>query len=243
MAPPVGQIPGLDGLRGMAVAAVVAYHLGYGWAQGGYLGRRHLPRAVGFPDHVGLLDEHARPAPCRSRAFWGRRARRLLPALLGPRRRRRRLGRGRRASRRGAQPPTRQPLRPRLRVQLAVRAHRPGLLRGRRRPRRCSSHTWSLGVEAQLYLVWPPVAIYVLRPPRPPRRRPRRPSPSPPARGRLGAALAHPGNVNRAYYGTDTRAAGFLLGAAVAAALVGNVTPPGRRSRPSSPCSAWRGRG
>ena len=42
MPEPVGSdqkyLPGLDGLRAIAVAAVVAYHLGYGWAQGGLLG-------------------------------------------------------------------------------------------------------------------------------------------------------------------------------------------------------------
>ena len=42
MPEPVGSdqryLPGLDGLRAIAVATVVAYHLGYGWAQGGLLG-------------------------------------------------------------------------------------------------------------------------------------------------------------------------------------------------------------
>ena len=70
----------LDGLRGLAVAAVVIYHLDLGWMQGGFLGVSLFFTISGFlitslvlaeRDHTGTLDV---------RRFWGRRFRRLLPA-------------------------------------------------------------------------------------------------------------------------------------------------------------------
>src|SRR5258708_4243992 len=74
--------PGLDRLRGLAVAAVVAYHLGFGWAKGGYLGVDTFLGLSGFLITGGLLSEQGSSGPIALRRFWLRRARRLLPALL-----------------------------------------------------------------------------------------------------------------------------------------------------------------
>ena len=72
--------PGLDGIRGLAVAAVLVYHGGFVFAQGGFLGVSIFFTLSGFLITsllVGELDEHG---SISLGGFWGRRFRRLLPA-------------------------------------------------------------------------------------------------------------------------------------------------------------------
>ncbi|HMG43978.1 MAG TPA: acyltransferase family protein [Acidimicrobiales bacterium] len=71
---------GLDGLRGLAVAAVVAFHLGR--LQGGFLGVDLFFVLSGFLITSLLLREATSHGSVGLGAFWARRARRLLPALL-----------------------------------------------------------------------------------------------------------------------------------------------------------------
>jgi peptidoglycan/LPS O-acetylase OafA/YrhL len=75
-------LPGLDGLRAIAVAAVVAYHLGYGWAQGGLLGVGVFFTLSGYLITDILVGQWAVRGKIRLGNFWMRRARRLLPALF-----------------------------------------------------------------------------------------------------------------------------------------------------------------
>jgi peptidoglycan/LPS O-acetylase OafA/YrhL len=75
-------LPGLDGLRALAVAAVVAYHLGYGWAQGGLLGVGVFFTLSGYLITDILVGQWAAHGRIRLGDFWLRRARRLLPALF-----------------------------------------------------------------------------------------------------------------------------------------------------------------
>src|SRR6185437_11643921 len=75
-------LPALDGLRAFAVAGVLAYHLGFGWASGGYLGVDLFFVLSGFLVTSLLLEEWVTDARIRLGAFWARRARRLLPALF-----------------------------------------------------------------------------------------------------------------------------------------------------------------
>ena len=75
------HLSGLDGLRALAVASVVAYHLNYGWARGGYLGVDLFFVLSGFLITTLLLEEHLSTGRIALLSFWGRRARRLLPAL------------------------------------------------------------------------------------------------------------------------------------------------------------------
>ncbi len=75
-------LPGLDGLRALAVTAVVAYHLGYGWAQGGLLGVGVFFTLSGYLITDILVGQFAASGRVRLGDFWLRRARRLLPALF-----------------------------------------------------------------------------------------------------------------------------------------------------------------
>jgi peptidoglycan/LPS O-acetylase OafA/YrhL len=75
-------LPGLDGLRAFAVAAVVAYHLDFGWAQGGLLGVGVFFTLSGYLITDILLGHWDKKGRLGLRDFWLRRARRLLPALF-----------------------------------------------------------------------------------------------------------------------------------------------------------------
>ncbi len=61
---------------------VVAYHLQLGWASGGYLGVDLFFVLSGFLITSLLLEEWAGSGRISPVSFWGRRAKRLLPALL-----------------------------------------------------------------------------------------------------------------------------------------------------------------
>lgn len=76
------HVPALDGLRAVAVAAVLAFHSGFGWASGGFLGVSLFFTLSGFLITSLLLDEHTRRGRVALAAFFARRARRLLPAAL-----------------------------------------------------------------------------------------------------------------------------------------------------------------
>ncbi|MGZ6885095.1 MAG: acyltransferase family protein [Acidimicrobiia bacterium] len=80
--PRITYQPALDGLRALAVAAVIAYHLGYPWAQGGFLGVDAFFVLSGFLITSLLLAERGDAGRISLRGFWSRRARRLLPALF-----------------------------------------------------------------------------------------------------------------------------------------------------------------
>jgi peptidoglycan/LPS O-acetylase OafA/YrhL len=75
-------LPALDGIRALAIGGVLAYHLGYGWAGGGYLGVDLFFVLSGFLITSLLVEEWVSRGRIVLRAFWARRARRLLPALL-----------------------------------------------------------------------------------------------------------------------------------------------------------------
>ena len=225
-------LPALDGIRALAVAAVVLYHAGVFWLPAGFLGVDVFFVVSGFLITALLVAEFEREQRVDLRAFWIRRARRLLPALalvlavttvyavvvLGDQ------------------------LVTHLREVLAATVYvtnwdliirdisyfesfdRPSQLR----------HLWSLAVEEQFYLLWPIVfalltrfvskravlVIVVL----------------------LGAAslawmvaLYQPGeDPSRVYFGSDPRAFTILLGVAL-----GLVWRPWRWSWPEQ--KAWLG--
>lgn len=82
-APPVStRLPGLDGLRALAIVLVLAYHLFPGLAPGGFIGVDIFFVVSGYLITALLLAEHRARGRIRLSRFWARRARRLLPALV-----------------------------------------------------------------------------------------------------------------------------------------------------------------
>jgi peptidoglycan/LPS O-acetylase OafA/YrhL len=77
----LGYRPALDGVRGLAIAIVVAFHA-FGWPRGGTLGVDLFFVLSGFLITTLLLEEHDAMGTISIRRFYGRRARRLLPALF-----------------------------------------------------------------------------------------------------------------------------------------------------------------
>ncbi|MBN0041313.1 acyltransferase [Cellulosimicrobium cellulans] len=75
------RMPGLDGLRALAVAVVVAFHLAPATFPGGYVGVDVFFVLSGFLITTLLVREHRDRHRVGLRSFWVRRARRLLPAL------------------------------------------------------------------------------------------------------------------------------------------------------------------
>ena len=80
--PTLSYRPALDGIRALAVLAVFAYHLGYPQMRGGYLGVDVFFVLSGYLITTLLLRERDATGRIDLLRFWGRRARRLLPALL-----------------------------------------------------------------------------------------------------------------------------------------------------------------
>ncbi|MET0460590.1 MAG: acyltransferase [Ilumatobacteraceae bacterium] len=76
----IRQQPGLEGLRGLAVAAVVIFHIGRGWLPGGYLGVSLFFTISGVVIGSVLLAEIERTGRMAVGGFFVRRARRLYPA-------------------------------------------------------------------------------------------------------------------------------------------------------------------
>jgi peptidoglycan/LPS O-acetylase OafA/YrhL len=75
-------LPGLDGLRALAVLAVMFYHAGAAFLPGGFLGVDVFFVISGFLITTLLLHERELSGRTTLKAFWWRRARRLLPALF-----------------------------------------------------------------------------------------------------------------------------------------------------------------
>ena len=76
------HFPGLDGLRGVAVVAVLLFHAGFSWAVGGYLGVSTFFTLSGFLITSLLLAERTTTRTIGLGTFWVRRLRRLLPAAV-----------------------------------------------------------------------------------------------------------------------------------------------------------------
>ena len=251
----IGYYGGLDGIRALAIAAVLLYHGGVAWADGGFLGVEAFFVLSGFLITSLLIAEWRRSATIALRAFWGRRARRLLPALFCL----------------VAVVGVYEALAPNADAvpglkgdgiatlfyygnwhQIATQSN----YFAATGPVSPLQHTWSLAIEEQFYILWPTsllAAIWVTR--RILRRR------RPTDRRVLGTLLAITvilalasavetlilfrggAGVNRVYYGTDTRAVSLLTGASLAFALAifrpPDATRPGAAPAKGSGVLGW----
>jgi peptidoglycan/LPS O-acetylase OafA/YrhL len=217
-----GFVPALDGLRALSVLGVMLYHGGAPWVSGGFLTIDVFFVLSGFLITSLLLGEWATRLTVKLGQFWTRRARRLLPALLV------------------------------MLLGVAVYA-KVFATAGEFANLRLDSlatlfyvsnwhfivgnsnyfvntaqtsplaHMWSLSIEEQFYIVWPPVVLVMLHLGR--RLRPARrlwPVLATAVVGALGSALemrllyTGPSSVMRVYEGTDTRSQDILVGAALA---------------------------
>ena len=215
----IRYIPAIDGLRAVAVIAVMLYHLGFNWIPGGFLGVDLFFVISGYVITRLLLDSIQRSGGLDLRAFYIARIRRLLPPLLfmiilttifvgawAPDTMRRFLA------------DTPFALFGGMNWWLVFRhtdyfeaIGRPPLLQ----------HTWSLGVEAQFYLVWPLILLLVLRY----FGKNKIPGAALLIAAFSGIALlfvslqvdaASASQVSHVYFGTDTHSIGLFLGAALA---------------------------
>jgi peptidoglycan/LPS O-acetylase OafA/YrhL len=208
--------PALDGVRGLAVSAVVLFHGGVATVPGGFLGVDTFFVLSGFLITSLLLAEYDREGRIRLLAFWGRRARRLLPALLVM------LAVVTVAGRWLLAPDDERLLRGDALAALGYVANWRMIYRGAGYFTQTAApsvlqHTWSLGIEEQFYLVWPLAVAGVLGLSAG-RRRVVIATCLAGIAASVGAAalLYRPDDVNRAYFGTDTRAQALLIGCALA---------------------------
>ncbi len=220
-------MPGIDGLRAVAVLAVFFYHVGVGWMPGGWMGVDLFFVISGYLITSLLLQEYERNRHIKVVQFWLRRARRLLPAVAV-------LIASVMVLAAIFAPADIDSLRGDAVASLfyvqnwhLIFTHqsyfesfgRPSLLR----------HLWSLSVEEQFYLIWPLVFAAGLT----------RLS----KRKLLGIVLGGialstllmiifynpPNGIDHAFYGTDTRAAALLIGVALAL-----VWQPGELPEPTN---------
>ncbi|CAB4568460.1 MAG: acyltransferase family protein [Actinobacteria bacterium] len=219
----IRHVPAIDGLRAVAVIAVILYHLDFSWIPGGFLGVDLFFVISGYVITRLLLDSIQRSGGLDLRAFYAARFRRLLPPLLfmifvttiivgfwAPDTMRRFLGDAPFAIF-GA-----------MNWWLIFRETdyfesigRPALLQ----------HTWSLGVEAQFYIVWPLILLLVLRY----FGKKRIPFAALLIAITSGITLlivslqvdgSDASKVSHVYFGTDTHSIGLFLGAALAVSWI-----------------------
>ena len=205
-------IPALDGLRTLAVVAVVLYHLNLTWAQGGLLGVTIFFVLSGYLITRLLINEIAKTGRIDLKSFWIRRIRRLFPAVVTV-----------------------------VVVTCALCTVFNHVMLTKMRPDILPSllffnnwwqilhnvsyfnalgdpspltHFWSLAIEEQFYLIWPPLLLAMVSM-----------HMSKPNTRRVVLGLAAVSAVammvlynpatdpSRVYYGTDTRVFSLLLGA------------------------------
>jgi peptidoglycan/LPS O-acetylase OafA/YrhL len=217
----IQHIPAIDGLRAIAVTAVIFYHLGFQWIPGGFLGVDLFFVISGYVITRLLLDSIARSGGLDLRGFYKARARRLLPPLafmivvttfyisIWAQDSVKRFLTDTPFSLTGV-----------INWWLVFNEQdyfeaigRPPLLQ----------HTWSLAVETQFYLIWPVLLLIILK------RFGKKVIPiaalaialvSGAALFLVSLQLDASSSVSHVYFGTDTHSIGLFLGAALAVSWI-----------------------
>jgi len=234
---PISYIPSLDGIRAIAVTAVLVYHAGASWLPGGFLGVDVFFVLSGFLISSVLLEQIDRSGTIAFGRFYLGRARRLLPALLLV------LVASSVLALTVARDAAERVWQDGLASLGYVTnwwyiAHGQSYFDSVGRPP-LLQHLWSLAVEEQFYLVWPVVLWLAVR------RFGRRGLRTLSIVGALASTtlmaaiavsqnLPAGGDASRLYFGTDTHAVGLLVGAALATCwrpdrLSANVGPAAAR--------------
>jgi peptidoglycan/LPS O-acetylase OafA/YrhL len=212
----LSYITGLDGIRAIAVMAVLFYHANFPWALGGFLGVETFFVLSGFLITSLLLVEWQSTNQIDLKQFWLRRARRLLPAVwlllltlpvmavfFAP----------------DALPRLKEDIPAAFiystnwvyivrEVPYFEAFGRPPLLQ----------QLWSLAVEEQFYILWPLILLFLLRTSKNNRYKLLSAILIMTVLSAAWMAVLYSPDLDplRVYYGTDTRAAGFLVGAMLA---------------------------
>ncbi len=207
------RLPGLDGLRALAIAAVLLFHLDATWLPGGFLGVDVFFVVSGFLITTLLLRERAATGRIDLRGFWTRRARRLLPALV-------------------VLVPSSVLLARLTEGDLLVGVERQVLGAAtftsnwleiaagtdyfESTAPQLFMNLWSLAVEEQFYLLWPLALLALLALTTRPEVRAAIALSAAGASAVLMALRLDPDSPTRVYFGTDTHLVGLMLGAALA---------------------------
>ena len=211
------RAPGLDGVRALAVLAVMGFHAGVSELSGGFLGVDIFFVLSGFLITDLLVVQYDRLGRLDLKSFWARRARRLLPPLAV-------MLVVVTAAATVIEPSQESSLRLALLAAATYTsnwyqiAHHVSYFASLG-PMPPLDHLWSLAIEEQFYLIWPLLLWFLIL--RLPTRRARI------IATLLGAALSAlamaleytpGGNPSAVYYGTYTHASALLIGSALALA-------------------------
>jgi len=224
-------MPALDGIRAISILGIMANHGGFAWAAGGVISVNVFFVLSGFLITMLLMKEWTRSGTIRLRAFWARRARRLLPALFLL------LGIVGLYAVYFAPSGTGSSLRGDGFSTLFYVANWHQIFTGQSYFAQLSSaspllHTWTLAIEEQFYLFWPIIVVVVLKVTRSPRVLFMVAVIAVVASATEMALLFHSGaDPSRVYYGTDTRAQDILTGAALGILLFRRPKVESERTR------------
>ena len=217
----IQHIPAIDGLRAVAVAAVILYHLGFSWIPGGFLGVDLFFVISGYVITRLLLDSIERSGGLDLKGFYKARARRLLPPMVFM------------IVLTGfyisiwAQDSVKRfmtdvPFALSGTINWWLVANEQDYFEAIGRPP-LLQHTWSLAVESQFYLVWPVILLLVLK------RFKKKVIPFAALLIALASAsllfyvslqLDASSDVSHIYFGTDTHSVGLFLGSALAVSWI-----------------------